>query len=256
MKLYEKLSRCLDQGLDLSSQNDSEIVRYLKFLEKALPQLKGFQIPFWRKTRHSKLDTLRYCLSKKKEFIPGLVLEFGVYKGTTIRMISKAFSDRKVYGFDSFEGFPEDGRGDWKSDFSVGDTLPRVPENVFLVKGFFDQTLPGFLQDHKDVPISFLHIDCDIYSSTKTIFELCGDRIGPDTIIVFDELLHYPGFLNNEMLALFEYLEENEKRLEWIAIRGKIMGIDEFLQNYGNHPSKMAGWRKLGYEQEVALRIV
>ena len=110
--------------------------------------------------------------------IEGLILEFGVYSGNTINHIA-SMTPQKVFGFDSFEGLPED----WRADFPKGRfaaALPAVRDNVELVVGWFDATLPGFLARETN-PISLLHVDCDLYSSTKTIFDLCRDRIRPDS---------------------------------------------------------------------------
>jgi hypothetical protein len=70
--------------------------------------------------------------------------------------------------------------------------LPHVSSNVTLIKGWFDQTLPPFLEKHP-APVSFLHVDCDLYSSTKTIFDSLRTRFRPGTVIVFDEYFNYPG---------------------------------------------------------------
>lgn len=40
--------------------------------------------------------------------------------------------------------------------------------------------------------IAFVYVDCDLYSSTKVIFENIYYRINEDTIIVFDEYYNYP----------------------------------------------------------------
>jgi hypothetical protein len=229
---------------------------YLLFLREFLPKLRRKRLPFWRRTKATKLDTLYRCLAQPIPVPGGLIIEFGVFKGHTIRMIGDAYPSEKVYGFDSFEGLPEDGRKDWQADFSVDGQLPEVPPNVTLVKGYFDNTLPAFLEEHPDRPIAILHLDCDIYSSTKTVLSLCGPHIVPETLIVFDELLHNLPFLHNEMLALYEFLRDEGRNLEWVAIRGKVMTIDDFLEGLDTHPAKMADWRKRGYEQAVALRIV
>ena len=102
-----------------------------------------------------------------------------------------------------------------------------------------------------------IHIDCDIYSSTKTIFNLCKDMIKPNCLIVFDELLHYNPFLDNEMLALYQFIQESGLDFEWVAIRGKVLTIDEYLSPSPNLEfirGIMADYRKNGYEQEVAIR--
>lgn len=65
--------------------------------------------------------------------IEGLKLEFGVYTGYSIKLISKYVD--KIYGFDSFEGLPENWHsGILKGDFSIKN-LPKVPSNVILKKG-------------------------------------------------------------------------------------------------------------------------
>lgn len=39
--------------------------------------------------------------------IPGIIVEGGVWTGNTIKWLANQFPDRKLYGFDSFEGLPE-----------------------------------------------------------------------------------------------------------------------------------------------------
>jgi hypothetical protein len=53
--------------------------------------------------------------------------------------------------------------------------------------------------------VSFLHIDCDLYSSTACIFRLLAPRIVPGTVIVFDEFLNYPGWRLHEFKAWEEF---------------------------------------------------
>ena len=75
-----------------------------------------------------------------------LWLEFGVASGNTINYISQ-FTDDKVYGFDSFEGLPEKWRDGFdKGAFSQNGTLPKVNQNVELIKGWFNETLLPFIQ--------------------------------------------------------------------------------------------------------------
>ncbi len=101
----------------------------------------------------------------------GLHLEFGVYKGDLINNFAELLPDVIWYGFDSFEGLPETWTlGAKAGAFSIGGKLPSVRANVRLTKGFFEQTLPAFVAQHRDAKIALLHIDCDLYSATKTIF--------------------------------------------------------------------------------------
>jgi hypothetical protein len=135
----------------------------------------------------------------------GLFLEFGVAAGRSIRRI--AAHAKQVYGFDSFEGLPED----WYEGYGKGHfaqpKLPEVPANVGLIKGWFEDTLPGFLEQHPG-PVSFLNIDCDLYSSTRFVLNALADRIGPGCVIQFDEYFNYPGWRQHEHKAFNELVEE------------------------------------------------
>jgi methyltransferase family protein len=152
----------------------------------------------------------------------GLVLEFGVFSGNSINHIASR-RDWTVDGFDSFEGLPES----WRDGFEKGhfklSSLPKVRANVRLHKGRFDESIPKFLRalDNKDLPIAYLHIDCDLYSSTKTIFEMLGVKIKPGTVIVFDEYFNYVGWEDGEFLAFKEFVESKSIRYEYITYNSK-----------------------------------
>lgn len=155
-----------------------------------------------------------------------LWLEFGVASGGTINYISK-FTNDKVYGFDSFEGLPEKWRdGFEKGAFNRNGNLPKVNNNVELIKGWFDDTLPNFIKN-QNKKVSFIHMDADLYSSTKCIFNNLKDYIDKDCIIVFDELVNYPGFDGNtgELKAFYEFITENKVDYEWIGMNGKPTGM-------------------------------
>merc|ERR1711924_101780 len=117
----------------------------------------------------------------------GLVLEFGVWHGNSLRKIASHFPDEHVHGFDSFQGLPEAFGTDPIGSYSAEGALPAdMPENVQLHAGLFKDTLPGSLKEHHG-PVRFMNIDCDLYSSTKDIFDHIFARIVPVTIIIFDE---------------------------------------------------------------------
>jgi Macrocin-O-methyltransferase (TylF) len=147
----------------------------------------------------------------------GLVCEFGVFEGQTISYIAQRIPGRTVFGFDSFEGLPEDWRGPFaRGVFSTGGRLPRTPPNVRLVKGWFDATLPGFAAEHTG-PVAFLHVDCDLYSSTKCIFDRLGERIVTGSVIVFDEYFDYPGWEQHEFRAFTEFAAGARVSYEYLA---------------------------------------
>ena len=153
----------------------------------------------------------------------GLWLEFGVYAGSSINRIAR-YTDGLVYGFDSFEGLPEDwaGRVEWwggtfgKGTFSLGGTMPKVSDNVRLVKGWFCDVLPKFLEEHPE-PVAFIHVDSDIYSSARDIFRHLRGRIRNGCVIVFDELVGYKNFEEHEWKAWWEFVDENGVSFEWIG---------------------------------------
>jgi len=160
-----------------------------------------------------------------EEMINGLVLEFGVYQGKTINIISNRFDKEIVWGFDSFDGLPEDWFTDSKivSKHPTGhfklDNLPDVNTNVKLVKGFFKESVPLWCINNTD-KIKFLHIDCDLYSSTKEILWLLNSQIVPGTIIVFDEFYPwgdytlYPEWKNGEFKALYEWINNFDREID------------------------------------------
>ena len=148
----------------------------------------------------------------------GLVLEFGVFQGGTINYIAKKLPERKIYGFDSFEGLPEC----WRDGFGEGtfktENLPDVESNVELRKGLFDDSLKKFLKEIPDSShIAYLHVDCDLYSSTKSIFNYLGNRIKNGTIIVFDEYFNYPGWMDGEFKAFHEFLSDSGFSYEYLT---------------------------------------
>jgi len=149
--------------------------------------------------------------------IAGLMLEFGVFTGTSINLMAAQRPSVPMAGFDSFEGLPDEWRpGFDKGAFDLKGKLPTVPANVQLVPGWFDKTLPGYLAANPG-PISLLHVDCDMYSSTKTIFDNCAPRIVPGTVIVFDELVNYPEYKEHELKAFYEFILQTGHTFQWLS---------------------------------------
>jgi len=158
-----------------------------------------------------------------------LWLEFGVASGRTINYIS-SFTKDKVYGFDSFEGLPETWRdGFEKGSFNRNGELPQVNSNVELIKGWFSETLPDFIKAHNK-KVSFLHLDADLYSSTKYVLNTLKDYIDKDCIVVFDELVNYPGFDGDtgELKAFYEFATENKVLCNWIGMNGTPTGMSGY----------------------------
>jgi len=136
----------------------------------------------------------------------GLVCEFGVAGGKTLRHIAGQWPGT-VHGFDSFEGLPEDwtGTAEQAGRFNLKGKLPRLPGNAELHIGWFERSLPPFLAAHPG-PAALLHLDADLYSSTRTVLEAFADRIGPGTVLVFDEYYNYPNWREHEFKAFQEFV--------------------------------------------------
>jgi hypothetical protein len=154
--------------------------------------------------------------------LDGFHLEMGVFTGGTINFIAHHNPDKKIYGFDSFEGSPEDWERDDTDIFKRGvfatDYIPEVASNVIIKEGLFHDSLPEFKKEIlKDAPIAFLHIDCDLYASTKTVFDILSDNLVSGTVIVFDELYNYPGFDKHEIKAFTEFLDEKKMLVKFLA---------------------------------------
>jgi len=186
--------------VDLQLDAKKDTVEYVK--------AKMADAPYFEK--HPKL--VAHVVSEAN--LPGLYLEFGVGRGKSIRWIGAA-ADRTVYGFDSFDGIPEYWNGNPVGAFAQN-KLPKVPDNVKFEIGMFDQTIPGFLEQHSD-PVSLLHVDCDLYSSTVTIFGMLGARLQPGAIVLFDEYYNFPRWQQHEYKAFQEFVASSGIEYEYIG---------------------------------------
>ncbi len=170
-------------------------------------------------------DIIRFAVENAAE--DGLYLEFGVATGNTLSEIANSAPAGKiVYGFDSFEGLP----GDWSGHVETAGAFkqkrfPKIPSNATLVPGLFVETLPSFVTEN-DGPVSFVHIDCDLYSSTATILNNIGSRFQAGTFILFDEYFNYPGWKLHEHKAWLEYSEKTGTQFTYIgftALDGRVL---------------------------------
>jgi hypothetical protein len=144
--------------------------------------------------------------------LPGTYFEFGVYTGNSINFIAKNIYPELIYGFDSWQGLPED----WKVNNSIltpkyglstNGILPIVLDNVVLISGWFKDSLPKFCNDYPHNQTTFIHFDCDLYSSTKTVLSYLSNTIVNKTVVLFDEWFSY----DNEQKAFIEWLDDSNK---------------------------------------------
>lgn len=184
-----------------------ELARSVDYIETHMHGAMGFD---------TQRELLAYCLREIQA--DGIIAEFGVYKGGTIRYMANRLKNRKFHGFDSFEGLPEAWSGFdlAKGAFDMDGRLPQVPANVELHRGFFDTSLPAWKNTHPDA-IAMMHVDCDLYSSTKTILDILGDRLQVGSIVLFDEYFNYPGWQRHEFKAWQEYVKARGIAYEYIG---------------------------------------
>lgn len=148
--------------------------------------------------------------------VKGSIVECGVYRGFSLFSFAKLSSvlepnnlTRRVYGFDSFEGFPEvsphdapDHTGVRTGDLASGAEaelrqlitaydkdrfLGHLPK-IQLVSGDIAETLPLFLADNPHLVVSLLFMDVDLYDPTRLALELLLPRMPKGAIVAFDEL--------------------------------------------------------------------
>jgi predicted O-methyltransferase YrrM len=174
------------------------------FANRVMPTAREF---------YDSIMTLEYALDLAPQ--GGMALEFGVFMGRSLAVIADVRKGHEVYGFDSFVGLPEVYRPHVRDGAFAVDDIPRV-EGAELVVGWFDDTLPAFLESHPG-SVDFLHIDSDLYSSAVTVLDLVGPRLGPGSVVIFDEFFNYPGWEQHEFRAWQEWLERTGATVSYEA---------------------------------------
>jgi hypothetical protein len=213
-------------------------------LRQAPTESKLENFPKYVRRQHLKRFLALYEIFKLVLPIKGSVVECGVFEGFGVMSWAKLSTmlepenlTRRVYGFDSFEGFPEVGEkdgnavatpeaGELRAD-SYTELLQLIEEydkdrflghvdKVHLIKGDVVDTIPQFIADHPHLVISLLFLDLDLYEPTRAAIEHFVPRMPKGAVIAFDELDNpiWPG----ETLALLEGIGINSlelRRVEW-----------------------------------------
>lgn len=145
----------------------------------------------------------------------GLHLEFGVADGNSLRLLREMIPlQTPLYGFDWFRGLPEATPENPVGTFAT-DKRISLP-NTELIEGLFEDTLDGFLADHAG-SISFVNIDCDLYSATSFVLHRLMSRTVPGTVIYFDEFFGHLGWEQHEYLAFREFVAVSGCRYRYFA---------------------------------------
>ncbi len=123
--------------------------------------------------------------------------------------------ESSLHGFDSFEGLPEH----WNTmnphgAFYTKDNLPWFDDpRVQLHVGWFNQTLPHFSLPNHDRLI--VHVDADLYSSTRYVLEMLQPHIGVGTLVLFDEFYDR----QHELKAFDEFLRSSQMKFRFLGKR-------------------------------------
>jgi len=178
------------------------------------------------------------------ERVEGDILECGVFGGLSLAVLAHgaAFDPkgmtRRIVGIDTFTGLPpsEEAHARW----DVGDCAsihgwhplhePGTPvtadltralfaqcglEPPVLYEGRFDEVLPRIVPDPHPA-IALLHIDCDLYESTRDVLEGVAPALQDGTLVLFDDWFHYKGHPGRgEARAFHEFLAAHP---EWQAV--------------------------------------
>jgi hypothetical protein len=200
--------------------------------------------PKYVRRQHLKRFLAMYEIFKLILPVKGSIIECGVFRGFSVMAWAKLSTilepenlTRRIYGFDSFDGFPSVGDpdrtgagiaepGDFHtssydelleliSAYDQDRFLGHIPK-VQLIRGDATKTIPGFVQENAHLLVSLLFLDFDLYGPTKMALEQIVPRMPKGAVLAFDELDNpiWPG----ETKALLDTLRVSNlkiRRLAW-----------------------------------------
>lgn len=170
-----------------------------------------------------------YEAYKMVQGLPGAIVECGVFKGVSFsrfgmyREILENNFSRKLIGFDMFDRFPET---TYEADInhrekfiqSAGDESisleqlqeilknKKIDSNVELIKGNIVETIPKYIEEHKELKISLLNLDTDVYEPAVTILDNLYPCLVKGGILLIDDYGVFPG----ETSAVDEYFKDKD----------------------------------------------
>ena len=182
-----------------------------------------------------------YELFKKVITVKGSIVECGVFQGFGIMswlkfsaILEPVNLTRRIYGFDSFSGFPsvaEEDKTPISDKISQGELYANSKEEleelisitdqtrflghiskVKLIQGDACTTIPNFVANNKHLLVSLLFMDFDLYEPTKVALENFLPRMPEGSILAFDELDNplWPG----ETLAMLETFSKKTPKIQ------------------------------------------
>lgn len=217
-----------------------------------LPKDIWRNFPLYTRRTFLKRFLSHYELFQRTINLPGDIVEFGVYRGTSLMSWAnflevRNMGDRqkRVFGFDNFAGFGELTEEDGADDETVGkvsggfssedfeaplrdvinifdkDRFIPYKDRVVLIKGDIEETLPRFVEENPGIRISLLHFDVDLYRPTLLGLELLWDLVVPGGVVAFDEYGLAPW--EGESKAVDEFFAGRDitlQRFDWCSNPG------------------------------------
>jgi len=159
--------------------------------------------------------------------------EFGVGEGESLDwfLLNKP-AGNTMFGFDTFEGIPEPWlghpAGHWKSE-----PYRSNRADLEIVRAPFEASLgDAAVRASLARGIGLMHVDCDLYSSTRTVLEGTRAFLRPDTVVIFDEFYGYGGWQQCEAGAFREFVEAEKVAFEYVArsdfqVAIRVLGIGD-----------------------------
>lgn len=212
---------------------------YARSSGSANDKLKNF--PKYVPRQHLATFLAKYEIFKQVVTVQGSIVECGVFHGGGLfafaqmsAILEPVNHQRKVIGFDTFEGFPElaaedhlgtsvySRKGGMKADsfedlkqaaqlFDLNRALGHIPK-VEFVRGDIRETVPRYLEEKPHTVVSLLYLDVDIFEPTRVALEHFLPRMPKGAIVAFDELNQrtWPG----ETLGLLKTVGIQNLRLQ------------------------------------------
>ncbi|MBY0371302.1 TylF/MycF family methyltransferase [bacterium] len=203
-------------------------------------EVKLENFPKYVRRQHLKRFLAHYEIFKRVLPVKGSIVECGVFKGFGVMSWAKLSAmlepenfTRRVYGFDTFEGFTAITDRDQNAvanptpnalyansfqelnslieEFDKDRFLGHM-DKVHLVRGNACETIPRFVKENGHLVVSLLFLDFDLFEPTKVAIEQFVPRMPKGSIIAFDELDNpqWPG----ETLAVLESVGIKNLRLQ------------------------------------------
>jgi len=196
------------------------------------------------KNRIGKIIT-HYELFKRTINLPGLIVEFGVFKGSSLmrfvmfRDLLTNSHSRKIIAFDTFDRYPSDlheydkghirdfinkAGADSLSVQQIREVLDNgnLNENIELIKGDISDTVPKYIADNEYeesgdsecLKVSLINLDTNFYQPTKVALEYFWPRLVQGGILMLDDYGIVPG----ETQAVDEYFQDKNVKIQKLPL--------------------------------------